>query len=90
MGATVAQITTMLSKDFVALVLIAVLIASPLAYWLMNKWLQNFIYRININGWIFLFAGLAAVLIAVIAVSFQSIKAGAIANPVRSLRSDDG
>ncbi len=85
MGATVTQITTMLSKDFVMLVLIAIAIASPIAYWLMNKWLQNFTYRINISCWMFLAAGFAAVLIAVITVSFQSIKA-AMANPVKSLR----
>lgn len=87
MGATVTQITTMLSKDFVALVLLAVVIASPIAYWLTNKWLQNFIYRTNISSWIFLSAGFAAVLIAVVTVSFQAIKA-AIANPVKSLRTE--
>ena len=77
----------MISKDFVALVLIAIMKASPVAYWLMNKWLQNFTYRININGWIFLAAGFAVVLIAVVTVSFQSVKA-AIANPVKSLRTE--
>jgi putative ABC transport system permease protein len=87
MGATVTQIISMLSKDFVVLVLIAVVIASPIAYWLMDKWLQNFIYRINISAWIFLAAGFTAVLIAIITVSFQSIKA-AIANPVKSLRTE--
>ena len=85
MGASVTQITTMLSKDFVALVLIAVVIASPIAYWVMNKWLQNFVYKINISSWIFLAAGFTAVVIAVATVSFQSIKA-AIANPIKSLR----
>lgn len=84
-GATVMQITALLSKDFVVLVLIAVVIASPIAYWLMNEWLQNFVYRIDLNGWIFLSAGLTAVVIATITVSFQSIKA-ALANPVKSLR----
>ncbi|MEO6894254.1 MAG: ABC transporter permease [Ginsengibacter sp.] len=87
MGATVTQITTMLSKDFVVLVLIAILIATPIAYWLMNKWLQNFIYRINISGWIFLLAGIVAVFIALVTVSFQAIKA-AVTNPVESLRSE--
>jgi ABC-type antimicrobial peptide transport system permease subunit len=87
MGATVAQITTMLSKDFVAIVLLAIVIASPIAYWLTEKWLQNFIYRINISGWIFLAAGFTAILIAIITVSFQSIRA-AIANPVKSLRTE--
>ncbi len=87
MGATVTQITTMLSKDFVRLVLLAVIIASPIAYWLMNKWLQNFTYRINISGWIFLAAGSTAVLIALFTVSFNSIKA-ALANPVKSLKTE--
>jgi ABC-type antimicrobial peptide transport system permease subunit len=87
MGATVVQITTMLSKDFVTVVLIAVVIASPIAYWLMNKWLQNFVYRTDLSGWIFFAAGFAAVLIAIVTVSFQSIKA-AIVNPVRSLRTE--
>ncbi|MEO7046800.1 MAG: FtsX-like permease family protein, partial [Ferruginibacter sp.] len=87
MGATVTQITTMLSKDFVMLVLLAIIIASPIAYWLMNKWLQNFTYRINISGWVFLAAGTTAVLIALFTISFQAIKA-AVANPVESLRSE--
>lgn len=87
MGATIVQITTMLSKDFVALVLIAVLIASPIAYWIMDKWLQNFIYKVNLSGWIFLLSGFAAVLIATITVSFQSIKAATV-NPVKSLRTE--
>jgi hypothetical protein len=77
----------MLSKDFVVLVLIAIVIASPIAYWLMNKWLQNFVYRINISSGIFLTAGFTAVLIAVLTVSFQSLKT-AIANPVKSLRTE--
>jgi len=86
-GASVAQITTMLSKDFVALVIIAVVIASPIAWWAMHKWLQNFVYKINIDVWIFFTAGLLAVLIALFTISFQSIKA-AIANPVQSLRTE--
>jgi len=87
MGATVAQITSMISKDFVTLVLIAIVIASPISYWLMNRWLQNFTYRINLSIWIFLAAGLVALIIATVTVSFQSIKA-AIANPVKSLRTE--
>ena len=87
MGATVTQITAMLSKDFAGLVLIAIIIASPVAYWLMNKWLQNFAYRINISGWIFLAAGSTAVVIALATVSYQAIKA-AMANPVKSLRTE--
>lgn len=87
LGATVTQITAMLSKDFMWLVVIAFVIASPLAYWLMNQWLQNFVYRINMSGWIFLTAGLASILIALITVSSRAIKA-AMDNPVRSLRKE--
>ncbi|MFT4154179.1 ABC transporter permease [Parafilimonas sp.] len=87
MGATVTQITTMLSKDFVKLVLIAIVIASPIGWWAMRTWLQNFVYRINISWWIFLIAGSTAILIAVLTVSFQAIRA-AMANPVKSLRTE--
>jgi putative ABC transport system permease protein len=77
----------MLSKDFLKLVIISIVIASPLAYWAMNKWLQDYAYRIQINWWIFLIAGILAILIAIITISFQAIKA-AIANPVKSLRTE--
>jgi len=87
LGASVAGITTMLSKDFLKLVIISIIIATPLAWWAMNLWLQNYAYRIQINGWIFLIAGLLSVLIAIITVSFQAIKA-AIVNPVKSLRTE--
>ena len=87
LGASVTSVTKMLSKDFIKLVFIACLIAFPLSWWAMNKWLQSFAYRINISWWIFLIAGVTAILIAVITVSFQAIKA-AIANPVESLRSE--
>jgi putative ABC transport system permease protein len=87
LGASVAGITTMLSKDFLKLVVISIFIASPLAYFAMNKWLQNYAYRIQINWWIFLIAGIVAALIAIVTISFQSIKA-AIANPVKSLRTE--
>ncbi len=87
LGATVTNITTMLTKDFVYLVLIAVAVATPVAYLLMNKWLQDFAYRIQISWWMLAFAGLTAVAIAVVSVSFQTIKA-AIANPVNSLRNE--
>ncbi len=87
LGATVAGIATLLSKDFVKLVCIAILIASPVAWWAMNKWIQNFAYRINISWWIFLTAGFIAVMIALVTVSFQAIKA-AMANPVKSLRTE--
>jgi putative ABC transport system permease protein len=68
-------------------VIVALVIASPLAWWLMNIWLQNFAYRIDMQWWVFLIAGIISVLIAFITVSFQAIKA-AIANPVKSLRSE--
>lgn len=85
MGATVSQITTMLSKDFVVLVVMAIVIASPIAWWAMDKWLENFVYRINISWWIFLAAGSAVILISLITISVQSVRA-AMVNPVKSLR----
>jgi len=87
LGASVIQVSRMLSKEFVKLVFIACLIAFPLSYWAMNKWLQSFAYRINISWWIFLIAGAVAILIALFTVSFQAIKA-AVANPVKSLRTE--
>jgi len=86
-GASVNDIAAMLSKEFLALTLIAVFMAFPLAWWAMNKWLQSFAYRTNISWWVFVVAGLSALLIALITVSFQSIRA-AIANPVKSLRTE--
>ena len=77
----------MLSKDFLKLVFISILIGSPIAWWAMNKWLQDFAYKINIGWWVFALAGAVALLIALITVSFQAIKA-AIANPVKSLRTE--
>jgi putative ABC transport system permease protein len=77
----------LLSKDFLKLVGIAVLIASPLAWLAMNKWLQSFAYRIHISWTVFVITTLAALLIALITISFQAIKA-AMANPVKSLRSE--
>jgi len=87
LGASVAGIATMLSKDFVRLVLIAILIATPIAWWSMDKWLAGYDYRMSISWWIFAAAGMIAILIALITVSFQAIRA-AVANPVRSLRSE--
>jgi len=87
LGASVANITAMLSKDFLVLVIISILIASPIAWYAMNKWLQDYVYRIHIQWWVFALAGSAAVLIAFITISFQAIKA-AMANPVKSLRSE--
>ena len=75
----------MLSKEFTKWVLLANIIAWPIAWYTMNKWLQNFAYKVNLSVWIFLFAGLAALLIVLVTISFQFIKA-ATANPVDSLR----
>ncbi len=87
LGASVLQITTLLSKDFLKLVMIAFVIASPIAYYFMDKWLADFAYRITISWWIFALAGVSAITIALITVSWQSIKA-ALMNPVKSLRSE--
>ncbi len=87
LGASVAGITTLLSKDFLRLVAISCIVAFPVAWWMMHSWLQNYKYRIEISWWIFLAAGISALLIALVTISFQSIKA-AIANPVNSLRSE--
>ncbi|GAB3641524.1 ABC transporter permease [Spirosoma arcticum] len=87
LGASVASIVTLLSKDFLKLVLIAIVIASPLAWFAMNRWLQDFAYKIDIEWWVFALAGLLAVSIALLTVSFQSVKA-ALMNPVKSLRSE--
>lgn len=87
LGASASQVMQMLSKEFLKLVLIASLIAFPVAWWGMNKWLQGFAYRINISWWVFVIAGFTALLIALITISFQAIKA-AIANPVKSLRTE--
>ncbi len=87
LGATVTSIVTLLSKDFLKLVVIAFVIASPIAWFAMNKWLEDFAYRINISWWIFALAILLTVLITVVTVGFRAIKA-AVANPVTSLRSE--
>ena len=87
LGASVSAITTMLSFDFIKLVLIAILIALPAGWYLMNKWLQDFAYRVNIQWWVLALAGFTAILIAFITICFQTIKA-ALSNPVDSLRSE--
>jgi putative ABC transport system permease protein len=87
LGASVTNIVLLLSRDFLKLVVIAILIASPLAWYAMHQWLQDFQYKIDIPWWVFLVAGGLAVLIAFITVSFQSIKA-ALTNPVKSLRTE--
>jgi putative ABC transport system permease protein len=87
LGANVGGIVTMISKDFLKLVLIAAVIAFPIAWWTMNKWLQSFAFRTNISWWIFVLAGLLTITIALLTVCFQAIKA-AVANPVKSLRTE--
>lgn len=87
LGASVINITGMLSKDFLILVALSTIIATPIAWYAMNKWLQDFAYRITIQWWVFALAGVMALLIAIGTISFQSIKA-AMANPVKSLRND--
>jgi putative ABC transport system permease protein len=87
LGASIFSITTLLSKDFIKLVFISIIIASPIAYYLMNKWLQNFEYKVEISWWIFALAGVSAIVVALLTVSFQAIRA-AIMNPVKSLKSD--
>jgi putative ABC transport system permease protein len=87
LGAGEAGIVALLSKDFIKLVAIALIVAFPVAWWVMNKWLDKFAYHINIAWWIFVAAGLGALFIALFTVSFQAIKA-AMANPVKSLRTE--
>ena len=87
LGASVTSILSLISWDFLKLVTISVIIASPAAYYIMNKWLQDFVYRIHIQWWVFALAGGLAFLIAFITICYQSVKA-AMANPVKSLRSE--
>ena len=87
LGASTGSITTMLSKEFLQLILIAAFIAFPLTWYAMDKWLQDFSYRTTIHWWVFALAGAIALLVAAMTISFQSIKA-ALANPVKSLRSE--
>ena len=87
LGASVKNLWMLLSKDFVQLVIISLLIATPIAYYVMSGWIQKFVYRTDISWWIFLVAGLGALTITLITVSFQSIKA-ALANPTNSLRTE--
>ncbi len=87
LGASVASIVTLLSRDFLKLVIIAIFLASPIAWYTMYQWLQDFAYKINMGWWVFIAAGAVAAAVAMVTVSFQSIKA-ALANPVKSLRSE--
>ncbi|WP_259015972.1 ABC transporter permease [Emticicia fluvialis] len=87
MGASIFHITSLLSKDFMKLVLVSVLIASPIAYYAMNKWLQDFVYRIEVSAWVFLAGGLGVLSIAIITVGYRAFRA-ALMNPVKSLKSE--
>jgi ABC-type antimicrobial peptide transport system permease subunit len=87
LGATVNGIVTLVSKEFIRPVLIAILIAIPIGWWIMSAWLQDFAYRVNIHWWVFGIAGFVAILISILTISFQAIKA-ARANPVQSLRTE--
>jgi len=87
LGATVAGLAGLLSVEFLKLILLSLLLAFPLAWLIMHKWLENYAYRVDIHWWVFIMAGVAAILIAIITVSFQAIKA-AVANPVKNLRSE--
>lgn len=87
LGASVAGIASLLSKEFLQLVLFSCIVAFPISWWMMHKWLLDYQYRIEISWWIFITAGLAAILIALVTISFQSVKA-AMSNPVKSLRTE--
>jgi len=87
LGATVSSIAIMLSRDFVKLVLIAICIATPIAWYAMNRWLEGFAYRVNVEAWVLALAAVAAMGIAIITVSIQAIRAG-MANPVKSLKTE--
>lgn len=87
LGASVNQVTILLSKDFLRLVTVGVIIATPISWWAMNKWLQEFAYRTPVSWWMFAIAGFVAIIVALATVSFQAIRA-ALANPVSSLRSE--
>ena len=87
LGASVLNLWALLSKDFVVLVVIALFVATPVAYYFLHNWLQQYAYRTVLNWWIFAAAGAGALLITLLTVSFQSIRA-ALTNPVKSLRSE--
>ena len=87
LGASVRGVVYLFSKEFIILITIAFIIASPVAWYFMNQWLQDYVYRINISWWIFIVGGISSIIIALITVSFQAIKA-ALANPVKSLKTE--
>ena len=87
LGASVANIVSLLSKDFMVLVIIAFVLAVPMIWWAMNRWLENFAYRTSMSWWVFAASGIAMILIALLTLSIQTIRA-AMTNPVKSLRSE--
>ena len=87
LGASLSQVWILLSKEFMALVLLSCVIASPIAYYFLNGWLTNYNYRISIGPGVFMLSALVAILITIVTISFQAIKA-AVANPVKSLRTE--
>jgi putative ABC transport system permease protein len=87
LGASVFNLWKLLSTDFIGLVGISLIIATPVAWYLMHNWLQNYEYRSDISGWIFVFTGLGALSITLLTVSYQSVKA-ALANPIKSLKTE--
>jgi ABC-type antimicrobial peptide transport system permease subunit len=87
LGASVSQIVSLLSKDFIQLVLLGFVIAAPIAWWAMHKWLEDFAYRTSISWWIFGLSGIAMVIIALFTLSIQTVRS-ATANPVKSLRTE--
>ena len=87
LGASAGNIVYLFSKEFIILIGIAFAIATPLAWYTMHQWLQNYVYRISISWWVFAAGGLSAIIIALATISFQAIKA-AVANPVKSLRAE--
>jgi len=87
LGASAANIVYLFSKEFIILITIAFVIATPIAWYYMHTWLQDYVYRIRISWWIFAAGGLAAIIIALATISFQAIRA-ALANPVKSLRTE--
>ena len=87
LGANIAGLVLLIAKDFLLFVLVAIIVASPVAWWAARKWLQDFAYRISIEWWIFAVAGIIAIFIALVSISFQALKA-AVANPVKSLRAE--
>ncbi len=87
LGSTIRGIVILLSGEFVILIGIAILFASPVAWWAMNHWLKDFVFRIEIKWWVFVATGLGAIALALLTISFQTIRAAA-ANPVKSLRTE--